>query len=218
MDSSETFLKEPAIHIFDPMFPLRVAIFLIFSAASAHAVVRLPSLEEADTLDLDTREAHEFFVARQAGSDLNDAGYYLSLAAVPAIYFAFMDPDEVGFSSDEAAFMAGAYGLLPVLSATMAAGNMVYAKAARYHRQRDYGITYSLLPFFACAAAAAKLAVWAVRYDDPSVTPALAILGFTELFFVPALRIQFSNAEGWLEQVRVRVVPAPQGLSMRLDF
>jgi hypothetical protein len=129
-----------------------------------------------------------------------------------------MSPGSLGFSSSDEAYLVAAYGAIPLLSAAMAAGNMLYAKAARYHRQREYAISYSLLPFFACAAAGAKLAVLAVNYDDPDLTPLLFALGLSELAFIPALRIQFRGAENWLEQVRIRVAGRPDGVSMALDF
>jgi hypothetical protein len=196
------------------------AVFLLVLASSAHAVMREPSLEEADTLDLDPREARDFRVHQLAGEDLNDAGFYLSLLALPALGVAIANPGALGFSGPGEGYLALTCGALPVLAATMAAGNMVYAQAARYHRQRDYAISYSLLPFFACAAAGAQFVVLAVNYDrgDRDLPAALWALGLTDLFFIPALRIQFHNAENYLGQVRLRVAPRPDGVSLRLDF
>jgi hypothetical protein len=202
--------------------PVFFLVCLFGLAAPAHAVLRLPSLEETDTLDLDPSEARDFQVHKLAGADLNDAGFYLALAALPVTFLAAENPRALGLPDNRLGSFLMAFGAYPVFAATMAAGNLTYGKATRYHAQRDYGISYSLLPFFACSAAAAKVVILAVNYDrmgNGGAYPALLLaMAASEVFFIPALRIQYRSAQTYLDQVRVRVAGKPNGLSLRVDF
>lgn len=200
---------------------------LLSAALPASAVIRSPALDApADTLDLLPGEAKDFRFRRLAGHDLHQAGLVLGLASVPVLLLAPWAAEQMGAESPvgdtEDAFFLLAYAALPAAASVMAAGNLVYAGAARYHPERDLAITRSPLPLVAFGLAAGKIFYLAAHRDLPgsgSVEKGVVYaLAFTELLTMPALRSRFRAASVFLDQVRIRVAGGQEAAGLALEF
>jgi hypothetical protein len=205
----------------------RLLAVLLLAAFPASAVIRSPALDApADTLELLPGEARDFRFRRLAGHDLHQAGLILGLASVPVILLAPWAADRLGADSpvgdSEDAFFLLTYAALPTAASMMAAGNLVYAGAARYHPERDLAITRSPLPLIAFGLAAGKIFYLAANRDLPgsgSVEKGVVYaFAFTELLTMPALRGQFRAASVFLDQVRLRVTGGPAAAGLTLEF
>lgn len=200
---------------------------LLGAAAPASAVIRQPALESpADTLELLPRDARDFRIRRLAGSDLHHAGLYLGLASIPAVMLLPWAADALGrdrpFRDTQEAFFLLTYGVLPAFTAVMAAGNMVYAGAARYHPERELAITRSFLPLAAFALAAGKGFYLAAHPDaarmDGYGKGVLIAFAFTEVLTLPGLRSRYLSASSFLDQVHIRVTGHGAAAGLAFDF
>lgn len=212
---------------FPATFSAIATLVLLSLATPASAVVRQGPLDSpSDTLVLQPREARDFRLHRLAGSDLHHAGLYLGIAAAPLILATPWLSGRLGVESPvgglEESFFLLTYGALPTFAAVMAAGNLVYASAARYHTERDFALTSSPTPLAAFSFAAAKVFYLATQGDlaethgvERGVVLAFA---FSELLTMPLMRSQFSAASAFLEQVRIRVTGAGPGVDFRARF
>lgn len=212
------------------MNPLRLAAAsLLIAALPARAVLRPPDVDiQADTLELLPDEAQDFRFRRLAGHDLSDAGLFLALASVPLAFatpFVMERLDDRHYLRDPMnAFYLLGYAVLPAASTLMAAGNLVYGGAARYHTERDFAINRSILPLIAFTLSAGKT-FWIVTHpshteaDLDELGTALFIgIALTELFTLPALRIHFKSASHFLDQVHIRVTGQGNRVGMAVDF
>ncbi|HLP42828.1 MAG TPA: hypothetical protein VK465_15065 [Fibrobacteria bacterium] len=204
-----------------------VSLTLLSLLSPAGAVVRYDPLDSPpDTLVLQPREARDFRLRRLAGSDLHHAGLYLGIAAAPLILATPWLSDRLGVESPvgglEESFFFLTYGALPAFAAVMAAGNLVYASAARYHPERDFALSGSPAPLAALSFAAAKVFYLATQGDlaeTHGVGRGLVMaFAFSELLTMPLMRSQFSAASAFLEQVRIRVTGAGPGVDIRAQF
>jgi hypothetical protein len=209
-----------------PVSLLLLALGLLL-ARPASAVLRPPALESPpDTLDLLPRDARDFKFSRLAGHDLHQAGFYLGLASVPAVLLAPYAFDLAGGESplrgpDDAALFLS-FVALPAASALMASGNRVYARSARYHTEREFEITKSIIPLLAFTLAAGKSYWYFTQADihDSGIFRNGLLIGFalTEAFTMPALRGQYRSASAFLDQVEVRVIGSGAGIGLRIPL
>lgn len=209
------------------MIRLAVPALLLALISPACAVLRPPALDSPpDTLELLPHEARDFRFRRLAGHDLHQAGLFLGLVSIPAILLAPWAAEQAGGESPigdfQDAFFLLTYGALPVCASLMAAGNRVYAGAARYHPEREFAITSSLMPLLAFGLTAGKLFYLTANPDlaeTRGVEKGLLIaFAFTELLTVPALRAQFRSASAFLDQVHIRVTGQTAAAAWRLEF
>lgn len=200
---------------------------LLLAVVPASAVIRSPALDApADTLDLLPGEAQDFRFRRLAGHDLHQAGLILGLTSIPVLLLAPWAADQMGADSPvgdpQDAFFLLTYAALPAAASLMAAGNLVYAGAARYHPDRDLAITRSPLPLIAFGLAAGKIFYLAAHRDLPgggNVEKGFVYaFAFTEALTMPALRGQFRAASAFLDQVRLRVAGGPSAAGLVLEF
>lgn len=202
---------------------------LLAAAPPALAVLRPPDVDiQADTLELLPDEAQDFRFRRLAGHDLSDAGLFLALASVPLAFatpFVMdrFDKDHYLHDPLNTYYLLG-FALLPAASSLMAAGNLVYGGAARYHTEREFAITRSALPLVAFGLAAGK-AFWIATHPDPTEgdfgpVGAGLLIGFalTELYTLPALRNRFKAASYFLDQVRIRVAGQGNRVGLVVEF
>jgi hypothetical protein len=162
-------------------------------------------------------------VSRLAGHDLHQAGFYLGMASVPALLLAPWAFDLAGRESplqdsEDAAFLL-TFVALPAFSAMMSAGNLVYSRAARYHTDREFAITRSVIPLLAISLAAGKSFYYFTQADihDSGLLGNGVLIGLalTEVLTLPALRGQFRSASVFLDQVDVRVIGQSASIGWR---
>jgi hypothetical protein len=204
-----------------------LAAALLAAATPATAVIRQAALESpADTLDLIPRDARDFRIRRLAGSDLHHAGLYLGLASIPAVLLLPWGADVLGVDrpvrGPREAFFILTYGVLPAFTAVMAAGNTVYAGAARYHPEREFAVTRSFLPLAAFALAAGK-GFYLATHPDLAGTRGvgqgvLIAFALTEALTLPGLRSRFLTASSFLDQVHIRVTGQGAATAIAFDF
>lgn len=207
-------------------FALALALCILLPTP-ASAVLRPPALESPpDTLELLPRDARDFHVSRLAGHDLHQAGYYLGLASVPLLLlspYAFDlagGENPLGDAEDGLFFLS--FVVLPSVSALMASGNLVYARSARYHPDREFAITKSVVPLLAFSLAAGKTFYYFSQADihESDLLQNGVLIGFalTELFTLPALRGQFRSASVFLDQVEVKVIGQSAAIGWRIPL
>jgi hypothetical protein len=200
---------------------------LLGAAAPASAVIRHEALESpADTLELIPRDARDFRIRRLAGSDLHHAGLYLGLASIPAVLLLPWAADAMGkdrpVRDTQEAFFLLTYGVLPAFTSLMAAGNLVYAGAARYHPEREFAITRSFLPLAAFAFTAGK-GFYLATHPHLAGTGGfgkgvLIAFALTEVLTLPGLRSSFLTASSFLDQVHIRVTGGGVSAGLAFDF
>lgn len=177
-------------------------------------------------MDLLPSEAKDFRFRRLAGHDLHQAGLFLGLASIPVVLLTPWAADQAGVESPvgdiEDAFFLLTYAALPAAASVMAAGNLVYAGAARYHPERDLAISRSLMPVIALGLAAGKLFYLAANRDladtDGLEQGLVVAFAFTELLTMPALRSQFRSASVFLDQVHLRVAGGHSAAGLAMEF
>lgn len=204
-----------------------LAACLLLLAEPAFAVLRPPALDSPpDTLELLPPDARDFRLHKHAGNDLHHAGLILGLSSIPVFLLTPWVVDNLGGESPFGEFQDGffllTFAALPAMSAVMASGNVVYAGAARYHPEREFAITTSLLPLAAFGLAAGK-AFYLVTNPDLADSRGvekgvLVAFALTELLTIPALRSQFNSASAFLDQVHIRVTGQGASAGLRVEF
>jgi hypothetical protein len=104
----------------------------------------------------------------------------------------------------------------------MASGNLVYARSARYHTEREFAITKSVVPLLAVSLAAGTTFYYFSQADkeESGLLGNGLLIGFalTEIFTLPALRGQFRSASVFLDQVEVKVIGRSAGIGWRIPL